>query len=402
MKIQNHTFLTILAASLLLFAASCSKKTEKAPEPQATAEAPKANEATAETPAPTINQPEAEVPADNAEKPAEQANNESPCNCPCAQDKPSDSDKSDSDEENSEDEEECEEREHQIDEWLDGLLYNLTKFGRRHEIQGDMSEAKWADLEPTLPVPILKVSPKDDVIKKLESKFKYNCGIDDSKTTSDGTSVQLIVCSKKDAEVEDKDVEEKKEAPRGHYYDEGDYGCPYEAADVAYLSLLNPKDHHTRVYEIDSNLNFGYDGNCVTMSESGSLTLSDVESRPFMDTMGLYIRTVKSHYHGLEHCCSDSTDDDDVTFTTWLFAGNNHRLVTNWDDSSYSTHLKFDGHGSCDKYEYSAEYEEIYLYYKPAKFIESDGTVTDVPFFESGPTTANDIHELVELLINRP
>jgi hypothetical protein len=387
MKIQNHTFLTIFAASFLLFAASCGKKTEIALEPQATAEAPKANEATAETPAPTINQPEAEVPADNAEKPAEQANNESPCNCPCAQDKPSEeSDKSDSDEENSKDEGYCDDE--PPEKWLSWA--GLVTFGRRHEIQGDMSEGKWADLEPKLPVPILKVSQDNDVIKNLESMFKYNCGIDDSKTTSDGTSVQLILCSKIIDDVKDKDVEgeEKIEPSRGHYYD--DHGCPHDVADYAYLSLVNPKDHNTRVYKIDSNLDFGYEGSCVTEEESGSLTLSDVESRPFMDTMGVYVRTEKSHYHGVEHCCSDSTDDHDATITTWLFAGDNHRLVINWIDSSYSSHLEYDGQGPCAKYDYSAKYSETYMYYESGEFKESDSK------------TAQDINELVDLLLHRP
>ena len=126
------------------------------------------------------------------------------------------------------------------------------------------------------------------------------------------------------------------------------------------------------------------------MSDSGSLTLFDVESRPFMDTTGLYVRTKKSHYHGLEHCCSDSTDDNDATFTTWLFAGDNHRLVTNWDDSSYSTHLEYDGHGSCAEYDYSAKYQESYMSYVAGEFKESD------------TKSASDIHELVDLLLNRP
>ena len=198
---------------------------------------------------------------------------------------------SDSDEENSENEEEC--NDERPDEWLDGPLKKLTNFGRRHEIQGDMSKAKWADLEPTLPVSILKVSPDNDVIKKLESMFKYNCGIDDSKTAADGTSVQLIVCSKKDVEVE-----EKEEAPNGHYYYEDNYGCQHEAAWVAYLSLVSPKDHNTRVYNMETttgDLEFGTIGSCDSTHENGSLSLIDVESRPFMDTTGLYVRTKASN-----------------------------------------------------------------------------------------------------------
>ena len=54
---NRHIALTLIAASLILVSASCSKKTEKAPEPQATAEAPQAEENGAEAPAPTGNQP---------------------------------------------------------------------------------------------------------------------------------------------------------------------------------------------------------------------------------------------------------------------------------------------------------------------------------------------------------
>ena len=224
MKIQNHTFLTIFAASCILFCDSCNRN-DCPPPPQCP---PQTNEATAAAPA---DKPEAapnpseNVPAPSAENAANanhiaqpdpsqnkdlQANDkgdekESENDSKDNENGENDENSDNSDEESSGDEEKCEERERQIDEWLDGrLVDNLTEFGRRHEIQVNMSDAKWADLEPTLPVPILKVSPKDDVIKKLESKFKYNCGIDDSKTAVDGTSVQLIVCSKKDAEAEEK------------------------------------------------------------------------------------------------------------------------------------------------------------------------------------------------------
>ncbi|MBO4349494.1 MAG: hypothetical protein J6A01_00920, partial [Proteobacteria bacterium] len=309
MKREFQIAFTILTTSLLLFSASCSKKTEKAPEPQPTAEAPQGNEAEANASAPAKDpqkiEPESEVDAPNTNAQAmpsalpissPEANplkpvppeaqaafdnlfyvmdaignagskdscteilselkklNDDPLikekliSAKTIKDYPrdiqdsiyqanrlrllslpgkivsfnkchdtpenkeieiilasileplddrfkfneentqkdndydsNDEDESENDEDESEnDEEDCEKA---PDEWLDYRLDDLVKFSHRHEIQGDLSNAKWADLEPTLPVSVLKVSPDDDVIEKLESRFNYYCS-DDNKTVT--------------------------------------------------------------------------------------------------------------------------------------------------------------------------------------------------------------------------
>ena len=83
---------------------------------------------------------------------------------------------------------------------------------------------------------------------------------------------------------------------------------------------------------------------------------------------------------------------DKANYTTWLFAGDNLRLVTDWIDSSYSTDLTINmhAHGNCDEIEYSADYRESYMYYESGEFKESDSN------------TATDNDALIDLLINRP
>ena len=228
----------------------------------------------------------------------------------------------------------------------------LIHFGYSGDKPKKFSEDKWAVLEPTLPVSILKVSPKDklDVVEKLESMFNFVCSYEDNTTVTadDGTSVELIFCSKKDRRrthtekvtgplVNGKfvDVEETREVPYGFFLenDETVPICQRQFADFAYLALKSPKDHNTRVYPIDANINLGYAfGSCVDMDEENELSLIDAESTPFMDTTGIYVRTQWTASKSTEHW-EDSTDDKGVTCTVFLFAGDKHRLVGSWNES---------------------------------------------------------------------
>ncbi len=430
MTIQNHIFLTILAASCSLFCASCNRN-DCPPPPQCP---PQTNDSAAAAAASTPvaatkssdNVPSAETAANalggnsqanplaspdaaagaNANKPI-------PPETQAAKEEAENDSEEEEDEEVEDEEEVCEETE---EEGFDPNLRNeLAEFSRRHEVQGDLSEAKWADLEPTLPVSVLKVAPDQDVIKKLNAMFEYNCSFDLdgqgnalTKTSEDGSSVQLIFCSQKDRRTfvmgkvfddeERKYIEKKKEAPRGFYLGAGEMTgddkeiCQTLKADAAYVSLVSPKDHYTRVYEIDiSTLEFGYAfGGCVSESESGSLSLIDVESRPFMeDTTGLYVRTLESHHHGVEHA-GDSSDDSDASYTTWLFAGDNHRLVTSWEDTSYSYEEAYEQHGRCTRHSLSETYKESYMYYEAGEFKQIESL------------SASDNSELIKLLLGRP
>ena len=120
-----------------------------------------------------------------------------------------------------------------------------------------------------------------------------------------------------------------------------------------------------------------------------------------MDTTGLYVRTKKSKTHSIEHM-GHGSDDVDATYTTWLFAGDNHRMVTSWNDSSYSYFHEFTDYDNCIQFNYSALYKESYLYYKPTETKASEGSLANTPFFNSESKTAHNSHEMVDLLLNRP
>ena len=196
------------------------------------------------------------------------------------------------------------------------VSYNFG-FSERHVIKGDFSQAKWSELEPTLPVPLFKSSSKDWLVNF--EKFKnIACAISDNRKT-----VKLIFCSDRDEDVSN-----------GRYIAEnsGHEGCTSEYADDAYLVLENPKEQIVRIYQIESGIDFG--GHCVSWTDSNDLTIVDVSSRPFIDTTGLYVRTKLYKSHDIEHTGHNSQEENS-TYTTWLFAGDKYRLVTSWVDSEY-------------------------------------------------------------------
>ncbi len=289
----RHIALPLFAASLILVSASCSKKV---PEPQTVT---KTNEA-----------------ENSAADAVSDSNDDS------TYDKVDENDNDDSS--------------HHCDKSSAFVIKDMDEFGKMHGIHEQLSKAKWADLEPKLPVSVLKAAPDENVIKKLESKFKLDCSAtDDLKIASDGTSSQIIFCStKKSKNVQgSEDGFEYDKAPKGFYYEDSEYpSCMEEYADYAYLSLISPKDHFARVYEIDTNLHFGYRGNtCGDMEHWKSLTLIEIESMPFLDTTGLFIRLCLSDNHGVEHPGFSRNTTENI-YTTWLFAGDKQRLVAHWED----------------------------------------------------------------------
>ena len=126
-------------------------------------------------------------------------------------------------------------------------------------------------------------------------------------------------------------------------------------ADFVYLCPKDSTTNARRCYEIESNFEYGdwESGNSVT---DISLIVVDVETRTFMDTSGLYIRTKKR-----EDCNTEIApgflDYIKTTYTTWLFAGDNRRLVTHWVDTNY---------------EYSFEQQDIYSDSEDGEYIRSD------------------------------
>lgn len=243
------------------------------------------------------------------------------------------------------------------------------EFSNRHEIKGDLSQAKWSELEPALPVPVFKSSSKDWLVNF--EKFKnIACAISDNRKT-----VKLIFCSDRDEDVSN-----------GRYIieDSGYEGCTSEYADDAYLVLENPKEQIVRIYQIESGIDFG--GHCVSWTDSNDLTIVDVSSRPFIDTTGLYVRTNLYKSHDIEHTGHNSQEENS-TYTTWLFAGDKYRLVTSWVDSEYhyfheetqkytdvcegedkSCYCYEDGSCTYMDVSESCDYQEHYMFYNNGKF----------------------------------
>ena len=213
------------------------------------------------------------------------------------------------------------------------VVVTQTKFGKRHEIQGDLREGRWATIEPTLQAPNLETSPGQHLIQAFKSNLNLYC-------SPNSSSDMLIYCSKSgknDSEAEDDD------------YNEMEY------ADYVYLCSKDSTTNARRCYEIESNFEYGdwESGNSVT---DISLIVVDVETRTFMDTSGLYIRTKKR-----EDCNTEIApgfrDYIKTTYTTWLFAGDNRRLVTHWVDTNY---------------EYSFEQQDIYSDSEDGEYIRID------------------------------
>ena len=259
--------------------------------------------------------------------------------------------------------------------WLKDQIDRVTTFGHRHEIQGDLSQVKFSELEPALPFGDLKVAPGNDVVKKIESHFSVNCTQDNPiKKSDDGSTVQLIFCSKSERTRDYKDPDYSGTTPIGFYprQEENDI-CHHQVAGVAYLSLVSPKDKNARVYQIGTEVDFGYvdalEDMCrYTLDERGSLTIIDVVSKPFMDTKGLYIRTKYFHENEVEHDTQDSSREWNVTYTTWLFAGDKLRLVKSWEDSNYKYIHEENYDDACTAYTQSEEYFENYMSYESGAF----------------------------------
>ena len=247
------------------------------------------------------------------------------------------------------------------------VSYNFG-FSERHVIKGDFSQAKWSELEPTLPVPLFKSSSEDWLVN-FEKFKKIAC----SDISGDKKAVKLIFCSDKVHDVSN-----------GIYIGKEPDECTHDYADGAYLVLENPNEQIVRIYQIQSDIDFGDD--CVSWYDVNSLTIVDVTSRPFMDTMGLYVRTKWYKRHDTEHSGSNSQEETS-TYTTWLFAGDKYRLVTSWVDSEYHySHEETqedssdcEGKGeSCVCYEdgsctymdvsESCDYQEHYMFYNNGKF----------------------------------
>ncbi len=239
-------------------------------------------------------------------------------------------------------------------------IVSLIKFGKRHEIQGNFGDDKWSELESTLPEPVLKTSPGQDLIQDFKSKLNLDC-------TSNSASDLLIYCSKSNGIDRDEEDEEDED--------------PWRIIHADYLYLC-PKDSTTdvrRCYEMASDVEYGeYEsGNTV-----GKITFDvvAVETRSFMDTTGLYIRTKKYDASEREDP-PGHIDDIIVTYTTWLFAGDNPKLVTHWVDSeyeySYEQHDIYEEGGGeyiRSDIELRESYTESYMYYQSGKFerIERD------------------------------
>lgn len=481
-KTQYRTFLSVLVAACLVFSTSCNTKSDNASEPQATVSTHDGMQALSQAivqnthtdsipadtkpehveldgidvksieslPAPTELQPPADTPVDNAQNPTEPANAQAQCDCPCRQDdasQPSD-DSDDRDEDSDDDAEECD-HEPTNDCAMsfveyEGYVDRLMEFGRRHEIQGDLSGVKWAELEPKLPDSVIKFENDKNVIHALESKYPYRCAFAQDekgktlapKTATDGTVVQIIFCSKIDrrssitrlkSEFRDGKVivsfDKEEIAPRGLYFGDDPEGkidgsycyylillddlndaddkeeektdkdvfeekgldiCKTLNADVAYLSFVNPKDHGVHVYQIDTELDFGHAfGDCsmdkditcnIDMSdESRELTLTDVVSRAFIDTSALYIRTKQTRAFGRAQNGGSSNSETVESYTTWVFAGDNYRPVTHWNDSTYTSSTDQEG-GADGRFSSWWNYSESYMYYKAGEFVCESGS----------------------------
>ena len=231
------------------------------------------------------------------------------------------------------------------------VVVTQTKFGKRHEIQGNFGDDKWSELESTLPEPVLKTSPGQDLIQAFKSNLNLYC-------SSNSASDLLIYCSKSN----------------GIHSDEEDEDL-WRIIHADYLYLC-PKDSTTdvrRCYEMASDVEYGeYEsGNTV-----GKITFDvvAVETRSFMDTTGLYIRTKKYDASEREDP-PGHIDDIIVTYTTWLFAGDNQKLVTHWVDSeyeySYEQHDIYEEGGGeyiRSDIELRESYTEGYMYYKSGRF----------------------------------
>ena len=282
------------------------------------------------------------------------------------------------------------------------LFAGLQEFSHRNEVQGDLQNARWADLEPTLPdSSAITLPPTHDLSKALESALPLECSEADSFKE---TNAVMIFCSKPNQIKQYEDDGEMKELSPGLYCTPDENSgkndcsvCPHKMADVVYLGLTNPRDKSTVFYPIARDIDLGliFD-QCSTYGISSDFSIIDVQVKPFMDTTAIYVRTVLYDYYYIEHCC-DNYHSKTKTFTTWLFAGDKYRLVTSWTDTIYSSSDEYEEDLSCnsDNYDdciettFTQSYTENYLYYESGKFsIKSQ--------------SANSPETLQELLSKRP
>ena len=289
--------------------------------------------------------------------------------------------------------------------WMsDEEVADLCKFGPRHEVKGDLHNVRWADLEPTLPDSAITIPPSQDISKALEDSLHLEC----SQAHRFGESNAVMVLCSKPNQIrrygyEDDDIEEMEELSPGSYCAEpisNDgraycHPCDDILVDVAYLGLTSSKDQSTKIYSIATNLNLGIIvGECSSYGIENSFDIVDVQVKPFMDTTGVYVRTRWYKTHFTEHS-GHSSDDNSMTYTTWLFAGDDYRLVASWDDTTYTYEREYnefssdeDGEENITEEE-TQNYTEKYLYYESGKF-----SVKSQP--------AHSVKTLHELLSKRP
>ena len=272
-----------------------------------------------------------------------------------------------------------------------------VQFGKRHEIKGDLTPEKWSELEPKLPVSALKVAPGQDVIAGMEAHFKLHCSAPAAPVkASDGATAQLIFCSKPDrpTKILNDSRDDVVNVPRGFFcnaaltedaFKTGDPeeicdDCPSLYVDAAYLSLVSPKDKTARIYPIEEKMYLGLlRGECQSFMDEYSFAIADVQSVPFMGTSGLYVRTLLKSRNDTEHYGAGDNSGS-LTYTTWLFAGDKHRLATHWKDTEFEYELHYSTDESkCEeeggpegcaemKTEGTEKYSESYMFYKDGAF----------------------------------
>ena len=240
-------------------------------------------------------------------------------------------------------------------------------------------------MEPTLPVSEFKAAPDHSVEEKIASKYGVSCSTQAKKDAPDGSSVELLYCSKGETCTYESDYnegEEITESPVTGYSIDGEW-CTRKYVDYVFLILVSPKDHYSRAYLINSSITISDHG--TSWDDHGSEEIIDVTSLPFMDTTGLYVRKFSEDTHSTEHS-GGGTEETSSGCMTYLFAGDKHRLVIQWADSEYEYSADYQD----EETSISRSYKENYMYYEAGEFKKIES--------KSARNTA----ELVDLILHRP
>ena len=285
---------------------------------------------------------------------------------------------------------------HLVD-WNELEKNDAVKFGKRQEVKGDLRPELWAEIEPQLPVSILKVAPDANVIESMEKSLKLQCSAPNApQIASDQSTVQLVFCSKpqRPQQILNSSRDEVIKVQRGFFcnasftpnpFNTEDPNeicdeCPGLYADAVYLSLVSPKDHNARIYKLQEQLYFGLiHEECMEFSDRESYSIVDVKVAPFMGTTGLYVRTLDDFHLDAEHYGAGENHGS-IVYTTWLFGGDKHRLVTHWTDTEFKYEWQYGTDESkCEENgweegcmemttEGSETYTETYMYYRNGAF----------------------------------